>query len=166
MSATPVRLTYVGGPTALIEIDGLRVLTDPTFDPAFSEYQTPAYVLRKTQDPAITAQALGPIDLVLLSHDHHFDNLDRAGRRVLESASAVVTTAVGAGRIGGYATGLEPWRTQHVQTPGAGDHRDAGTTRPAGRRPRPGDRLHAVCARFRCADRLRVRRLGLVQWYR
>jgi hypothetical protein len=28
-----MRLTYVGGPTAVIEMGGLRLLTDPTFDP-------------------------------------------------------------------------------------------------------------------------------------
>jgi L-ascorbate metabolism protein UlaG (beta-lactamase superfamily) len=27
-----VRITHVGGPTALIELDGWRLLTDPTFD--------------------------------------------------------------------------------------------------------------------------------------
>jgi L-ascorbate metabolism protein UlaG (beta-lactamase superfamily) len=26
-------ITLIGGPTALIEIDGFRLLTDPTFDP-------------------------------------------------------------------------------------------------------------------------------------
>jgi L-ascorbate metabolism protein UlaG (beta-lactamase superfamily) len=29
---SPVRITLIGGPTALIEIDGFRLLTDPTFD--------------------------------------------------------------------------------------------------------------------------------------
>ena len=35
---TAVRLTHVGGPTALIEIGGWRLLTDPTFDPAGGRY--------------------------------------------------------------------------------------------------------------------------------
>ena len=47
----PLTVTYIGGPTALIEIGGLRLLIDPTFDPAGTEYRTPAYVLRKTQGP-------------------------------------------------------------------------------------------------------------------
>ena len=29
---TDVRLTHIGGPTVLIEVDGRRLLTDPTFD--------------------------------------------------------------------------------------------------------------------------------------
>ena len=27
------QFTLIGGPTALIEVDGYRLLTDPTFDP-------------------------------------------------------------------------------------------------------------------------------------
>lgn len=30
-------ITWVGGPTYLLEFDGLRLLTDPTFDPAGGE---------------------------------------------------------------------------------------------------------------------------------
>jgi L-ascorbate metabolism protein UlaG (beta-lactamase superfamily) len=29
---TALRITHIGGPTALIELDGWRLLTDPTFD--------------------------------------------------------------------------------------------------------------------------------------
>ena len=29
----PLALTLVGGPTLLVELGGLRLLTDPTFDP-------------------------------------------------------------------------------------------------------------------------------------
>jgi L-ascorbate metabolism protein UlaG (beta-lactamase superfamily) len=71
VSSLTLQLTYVGGPTALLELGGLRLLTDPTFDPAGSEYTTPVYVLRKTQGPALPPDALGAIDLVLLSRDHH-----------------------------------------------------------------------------------------------
>ncbi len=115
MGTVPIGLTYIGGSTALIELGGLRLLTDPTFDPAGSEYTTPVYVLRKTQDPALSPEALGSVDVVLLSHDHHFDNLDRAGREVLEKAALTVTTVEGAGRLGGRSVGLAPW--QHVDVP-------------------------------------------------
>lgn len=109
-----LRLSYVGGPTALLELGGLRLLTDPTFDAAPAEYATPTYVLRKIQGPTITPDRLGRIDVVLLSHDHHVDNLDRAGRRVLDDAPLVVTTVAGAGRLGGRSIGLKPWDTHHV----------------------------------------------------
>src|SRR3954452_18187826 len=42
-----------------------------------------------------------PLHAVLLSHDRHGDNLDDAGRALLPAADVVVTTAAGAGRLGG-----------------------------------------------------------------
>ena len=50
----------------------------------------------KTAAPAIAPDDLGEIDLVLLTHDHHEDNLDAAGRALLPRAKTVVTTASGA----------------------------------------------------------------------
>jgi L-ascorbate metabolism protein UlaG (beta-lactamase superfamily) len=105
-----VRLTYIGGPTALIEIDGLRLLTDPTFDPAGTDYVAKGYALHKTKDPALDVQALGPVDAVLLSHDHHADNLDRSGRELLARVPLVLTTQQGAQRLGANAHGLVPWQ--------------------------------------------------------
>jgi len=69
---------------------------------------------RKLTGPAIAASELGPIDVVLLSHDQHEDNLDAAGRALLPSATTVVTTAAGARRLG-EAQGLEPWSTTRLQ---------------------------------------------------
>ena len=68
--------------------------------------------------PAIAAADLGPIDAVLLSHDHHGDNLDDAGRALLPSAGVVVTTASGGERLGGDARGLAPWQTTRLEAPG------------------------------------------------
>lgn len=101
-----LRLTYIGGPTLLIEWRGLRLLSDPTFDPAGTSYPTAAYTLRKTIGPALSAEDVGPVDAVLLSHDHHFDNLDHAGRALLPQARQVLTTRAGADRLGGNAVGL------------------------------------------------------------
>ena len=106
-----VTATYIGGPTALIEISGVRFLTDPTFDPAGSSYETPVYTLRKTMGPALPAESLEPIDAVLLSHDHHFDNLDRAGRAMLARARRVLVPPAGAERLGAASTGVTPWQT-------------------------------------------------------
>lgn len=104
----PARLTYIGGSTLLLEWRGLRLITDPTFDPAGTSYPTPAYTLRKTIGPARTPAELGPLDAVLLSHDHHFDNLDHAGRALLPRAGQVLTTVAGAERLGGNARGMSP----------------------------------------------------------
>jgi len=55
---------------------------------------------------------------VLLSHDHHGDNRDAAGRALLPPAGDIVTTASGAKRLGVYARGLEPWATTRLEAPG------------------------------------------------
>ena len=92
-----VRLTHIGGPTVLIEVDGWRLLTDPTFDrPGRTYHFGWGTGSRKVTGPAVQAADLGPIDAVLLTHDHHADNLDDAGRALLPSAGVVVTTTPGA----------------------------------------------------------------------
>ncbi|HSC03957.1 MAG TPA: MBL fold metallo-hydrolase [Solirubrobacteraceae bacterium] len=111
-----VKLTLVGGPTALLEYAGLRWLTDPALSPP-GEY---AGGLVKTTGPAIEADALGAIDVVLLSHEHHSDNLDPAGREFLPRAGRVLTTIQGAERLGGNATGLEPWSSVALERGGGG----------------------------------------------
>ena len=114
-----LRVTHVGGPTVLIEIGGWRLLTDPTLDPAGGSYRFGwGTGSRKLTAPALEAADLAPIDAVLLSHDHHDDNLDAAGRALLPSAGAVITTVAGAGRLGGEARGLEPWATTRLEAPG------------------------------------------------
>jgi len=138
MSNLTLRATYIGGPTALLEVAGLRLLTDPTFDPAGTEYRTPVYTLRKTDDPAIATEALGAIDAVLLSHDHHFDNLDHAGRSLLPSVRQVLTTPAGAGRLGGNAVGLATW--EHVDLAAPSEQTVRITSTPARHGPADGDR--------------------------
>jgi L-ascorbate metabolism protein UlaG (beta-lactamase superfamily) len=116
---TGVQITHIGGPTVLIELGGWRLLTDPTFDSPGRRYRFGwGTGSRKTVGPAIDASELGHIDAVLLSHDHHGDNLDPAGRALLPSADVVVTTVSGAGRLGGAARGLEPWATTRLEAEG------------------------------------------------
>jgi L-ascorbate metabolism protein UlaG (beta-lactamase superfamily) len=113
-----VRITHIGGPTVLIEAGGWRLLTDPTFDPAGGSYRFGwGTGSRKLTAPAIAASQLGPIDAVLLSHDHHEDNLDAAGRELLPTAGAVITTSSGAKRLGGKARGLEAWASTMLEGP-------------------------------------------------
>ena len=104
-----------GGPTVTFPYGGLTVLTDPTFDPA-GTYPVGDRALTKTADAAGPAAAAGPVDLVLLSHDQHPDNLDRAGRAFLATVPLILTTPAGAGRLGPPARGLTAWET--VDLPG------------------------------------------------
>jgi len=46
-------------------------MTDPTFDPAGGDYASGRVTLHKTRGPALAASQVGPVDVVLLSHDQH-----------------------------------------------------------------------------------------------
>lgn len=138
MTDSRLRLTYVGGPTVIVEFGGGRFLVDPTLDPAGTDYPTPAYTLHKSQGPALPPEGVGRLDAVLLSHDHHFDNLDAAGRLALAQAPAVYTTTAGAARLGGNAVGLAPWESVEVPAAGGGSIRVTAT--PARHGPAESDR--------------------------
>jgi L-ascorbate metabolism protein UlaG (beta-lactamase superfamily) len=114
MTNDSVTLRHVGGPTAVIEMVGLRFLTDPTFDPP-GAYPTPAYTLTKTSGPAVPADELGPFDVVLLSHHQHSDNLDRSGHSLLSTVPLVLSTPAAADEIGPPVTPLAAW--DHVDVP-------------------------------------------------
>src|SRR3954469_6948764 len=119
ISDVRARVTHIGGPTVLIEAGGWRLLTDPTFDPPGQDYRFGwGTGSRKLTGPARPASELGPIDAVLLSHDHHDDNLDAAGRALLPSAGTVITTVPGAKRLGGQARGLQQWGGTRLEAPG------------------------------------------------
>ncbi len=123
-----VTVTYVGGPTALLEAGGLRLLTDPTFDRAGERYHFGwGAMSRKLQGPAMSPEELGKIDAVLLSHDQHEDNLDAAGRAMLPDADRVITTPSGARRLGGNAQGLAPWESTTLSLPEGGEMKVTAT---------------------------------------
>lgn len=93
-------VTRIGGPTVLVEFDGWRILVDPTFDPPGRRYPFALGTSSvKTRGPAIEPADVGAIDLVLVSHDHHADNLDDLGRAMLPRATHVVTTSSGGRRL-------------------------------------------------------------------
>jgi len=75
MSTRPAAVTYIGHATALIELDGLRLLTDPILRGGVS-------FLRRHQPSPLDANLFQQIDGVLLSHLHH-DHLDPASLRLL-----------------------------------------------------------------------------------
>src|SRR5215831_72057 len=114
MIASEIYITYVGAPTALLQWDGIRLLTDPGFDPAGEEYRYGPIVLKKTAGPALGPESLSRVDAVLLSHDHHFDNLDHSGRKFLFRAKRVITTTAGAERLGGNAISLANWQSTEI----------------------------------------------------
>jgi L-ascorbate metabolism protein UlaG (beta-lactamase superfamily) len=119
MSAASLCVRYVGGPTAVLELGGLRLLTDPTFDPP-GDYPIGSRVLTKTAPPSVAPDAVGPIDAVLLSHDQHPDNLDRLGRALLARMPLVLSTASAASRLGDPVRVLPNWSTVELPRPNGG----------------------------------------------
>jgi len=116
-----MRVTHIGGPTTLLQVGEWTLLVDPTFDPPGRRYQFGwGTASRKVAGPAVAAADLPPVDAVLLSHDHHADNLDDAGRAFLPSAGAVVSTRPAARRLGGEVDvrGLAAWDRTVVDAPG------------------------------------------------
>ncbi len=140
-------LTLIGGPTALIEIDGFRLLTDPTFDLP-GTYQLPHVKFEKLSGPALALDMIGEIDAVLLSHDQHADNLDESGKHFLPKARRVLTTEAGAKRLGGHAEGLAPWASTELSRGGCSLTITATPARhgPHGIEPLSGDVIGFVVA--------------------
>ncbi|MFJ8469481.1 MBL fold metallo-hydrolase [Streptomyces swartbergensis] len=118
-TTAPFPVRVFGGPTALFEYGGLRFLTDPTFDDP-GDFPAPAVVLTKTAPAAGAPAELGPLDVVLLSHDEHADNLDTSGRALLADVPLTLTTPGGGERLGEKATGLADWQSVDLNRPDGG----------------------------------------------
>ncbi|MBN9139669.1 MAG: MBL fold metallo-hydrolase [Micrococcales bacterium] len=104
-------VTYIGGPTALVEHAGLRILLDPTFD-APRHYADDE--LTKTAGPGLPASAVDPVDLVLLSHHGHADNFDEAGRELALRSPLVLSLPEAAAELGAPVVGLTPWQSYEL----------------------------------------------------
>jgi len=113
-----MKITHIGGPTAVLNLGGLTFLIDPAFDEP-REYQLPGRVMKKLTGPAIPAAELGPVDVVLVSHDQHKDNLDDAGRALLAGIPTVLSTPDAATRISGVR-GLANWESVELPRPDGG----------------------------------------------
>ena len=89
-----LRATWLGHSTVLIEIDGLRVITDPVWGPRASPSRVAGP--KRFQPVPVRLSELPPIDLVLVSHDH-YDHLDYPTIRELAKGEAPFVTSLGGG---------------------------------------------------------------------
>jgi L-ascorbate metabolism protein UlaG (beta-lactamase superfamily) len=91
---TGLRVTWLGHSTLLIEIDGVRVLTDPVW----SERASPLKFAgpKRFHPPPAPLDALPPLDAVIVSHDH-YDHLDRSTVRALAKTGVAFITSLGVG---------------------------------------------------------------------
>jgi L-ascorbate metabolism protein UlaG (beta-lactamase superfamily) len=89
-------VTWYGHSSALIELDGRRVLVDPVW----SERCSPSRLTgpKRLHEPPVALRELPPIDAILISHDH-YDHLDMPTIRNLvdlQAAPFLVPLGVGA----------------------------------------------------------------------
>ena len=116
-----VTITHIDTACVLININGFKILTDPTLDNKdvfFPQYvSSPLAFSKKYINPALTIDEIGKIDLVLLSHDHHSDNLDKKGRAFIKTVPVVLSTKDAEKRLKNANTiGLDNWQEHHIKT--------------------------------------------------
>jgi L-ascorbate metabolism protein UlaG (beta-lactamase superfamily) len=115
-----IAITHVTTATAMLEIDGVKFITDPIFDDAPRDYDLShlagmkpgEVILSVTDGPKVGIEQLPVIDCVLLSHEDHVDNLDETGRQLLIGRQ-VITTPDGAKNLSEYpgVSAIKPWQT-------------------------------------------------------
>jgi len=89
---TGLRVTWLGHSTLLLEIDGVRILTDPVFGDRASPV---SFMGPKRFHPVpVPISGLPEVDVVLLSHDH-YDHLCRASFMEIARLPVQVVTALG-----------------------------------------------------------------------
>ena len=89
-----LRVTWMGHSSVLLEIDSLRVLTDPVW----SERVSPSSLAgpKRFFGPPIPLAELPSIDAVVISHDH-YDHLDMATVKALSARGAPFLVPLGVG---------------------------------------------------------------------
>ena len=92
--ASGLRVTWLGHSSTLVEIDGVRVLTDPVW----SKRVSPLGWIgpRRWYPSPLPLDALPPIDAVVISHDH-YDHLDRATVVALDARGTRFVVPLGVG---------------------------------------------------------------------
>lgn len=93
--AAPLSATWLGHATALVEVDGYRILTDPVW----SERCSPARSIgpRRLHPPPLPVESLPALDAVVISHDHH-DHLDMPSvQNLARTQRALFVTPLGVG---------------------------------------------------------------------
>lgn len=111
-----ISITHIDTACILLEINGYRILTDPTLDDAGHIYHHGfGAVSRKLDNPALDLRDLKNIDLILLSHHQHKDNFDTNGKEFTKHVANVISTKNASRAISGI-TGLDDWQTENIKT--------------------------------------------------
>lgn len=92
--ATGLRLTWMGHSSVLAEIDGHRVLFDPVWGERCSPF--PFAGPKRLHPVPLPLAALGPVDVVVISHDH-YDHLDLPTIKALADTDTLFAVPLGVG---------------------------------------------------------------------
>ncbi|MBJ7903252.1 MBL fold metallo-hydrolase [Streptomyces sp. DSM 110735] len=92
--ATGLRVTWMGHSSVLVEIDGHRVLFDPVWGERCSPF--PFAGPRRLHPVPLPLAALGPVDVVVISHDH-YDHLDMPTIKALADTDTLFAVPLGVG---------------------------------------------------------------------
>ena len=99
----------------MLDYAGKCFITDPTFDAPRSYSDPDETTLVKTVGPAIQRHDIGTIDLVLLSHHAHKDNLDYEGLELIATGIPTLSTRSAESELfGGSVIGLDSWETHEL----------------------------------------------------
>ncbi len=94
ISSTRFRVTWLGHSTMLLEVDGLRVLTDPVFGSRLGPVSFAGP--KRLHAPPVTVAQLPKLDAILISHDH-FDHLCKSTVIELAKLQVPIITSLGVG---------------------------------------------------------------------
>ncbi|KAH7178210.1 beta-lactamase superfamily domain-containing protein [Fusarium sp. MPI-SDFR-AT-0072] len=119
-----ITITHITTATAIVDIDGVKFITDPIFDEAPQSHDRShvaglkpgEFFLTLQEGPTISIKQLPIIDCVLLSHEDHIDNLDETGRQLF-IGRRVITTPDGAKNLSEHpgTHAIEPWKSSKFQ---------------------------------------------------
>jgi len=110
-------ITHIDTACCLIEIGGIKILTDPALDKAGKLYHHGyGAISRKTSNPKIDDASLNNVDLILLSHPQHKDNFDIKGREFARTVPLILSTKK-IEKDYKNGKGLKPWEQYEVNLP-------------------------------------------------
>jgi L-ascorbate metabolism protein UlaG (beta-lactamase superfamily) len=93
--AGELAVTWLGHASALLEIDGARVLVDPVW--GYRVSPSPVFGPTRLHEPPMPLAEMPPVDAILISHDH-YDHLDLPTvRGLLETQAAPFVVPLGIG---------------------------------------------------------------------
>ena len=113
-----ITITHIDTACVLLDINGFKILTDPTLDNAGKLYHHGfGAISRKTDAPHLEGISLNAIDLILLSHHQHKDNFDDLGKEFSKTVPKIISTKQAVKELdNSNVIGLDNWETTALKT--------------------------------------------------